>query len=174
MNMPSMTHEQRAIWIRRVLMLLLAMGVVAGAWYYRAGESAPPPPPPPLAGNHYNLEILHFHQAENAASREIALSLNKIAAKYAAQVLVTRLDLAKHPLLAQSHGVKSAPHVVMVLEGKPVYAFHGVRPYPEIERKVDELLRGLKRVGKDWLPEVKGMQPMSKSAPPAPTQPAPR
>ena len=51
--------------------------------------------------------------------------------------------------------------------------FKASGPRIKIERKVEEILRGLKRVGKDWRPEVKGMQPMSKSTPLAPVKPTP-
>jgi hypothetical protein len=37
-------------------------------------------------------------------------------------------------------------------------------PHDKIERKVEEILRGLKRMGKDWRPQVKGMQPVSAPA----------
>jgi hypothetical protein len=48
-----------------------------------------------------------------------------------------------------------------------VFEFSGLWDYPAIERKVEEVLRGLERVGKDWLPDVKGMQ--RGAAPPRPT-----
>jgi hypothetical protein len=50
---------------------------------------------------------------------------------------------------------------VFVAGDQKTYEFQGLWAYPKIEFKVEEILRGLKRVGKDWLPEVKGMQPAS-------------
>ena len=34
----------------------------------------------------------------------------------------------------------------------------GQRPREKVELKVDEILNGLKRVGKDWRPPVPGMK----------------
>lgn len=167
--MPPMTHEERATWIRRIFILLLSAGVVAGAWFYRKTET--PPPPPAVAAADYDMEIIHYHDPDNPKSVEIAESLNEIGKKYGMQVLVTRVDIRANPL-ANKHGVDSAPHVSMMTDETEAFAFQGVWPRDKIERKVEEILRGLKRVGKDWRPEVKGMQPMSKPVPLAPVNQA--
>jgi hypothetical protein len=172
MTMPAMTHEERAIWIRRVFILLLSVGVVAGVWFYRKTEP-PPPPPPAVASADYDLEIIHYHDPESPQSVEIAKSLNEIGEKYAMQVLVTRVDIRANPLVAKTRGVGSAPRVSMMTGETEAFAFEGLRPRDQIERKVEEILRGLKRVGKDWRPEVKGMQPMSKPTPLAPVKHTP-
>ncbi len=161
-----MTHEQRAIWIRRIFILLLSAGILAGVWYYR--ETGPPPPPPAVASTSYDMEIIHYHAPDNPQSVEIANSLNAIGKKYAMQVLVTRFDITANPVLAKNRGVDSAPRVSMMTGETEAFAFQGVWPQEQIERKVEEILRGIKRVGKDWLPEVKGMQPAGKTAKPTP------
>jgi thioredoxin-like negative regulator of GroEL len=84
------------------------------------------------------------------------------------QVLVIRVDVSANPVLAKTRGVNSAPHVSMMTGETEAFAFQGVWPQEQIERKVEEILRGIKRVGKDWLPEVKGMQPAGKPAKPTP------
>ena len=161
-----MTHEERAKWIRRVFILSLTAGILAGVWFYRKSE--PPPPPPAATAAKYDLEIIHYHDPDNPQSVEIAESLNAIGKKYAMQVLVTRVDITADPALAKSRGVNSAPRVSMMTGQTEAFAFQGVWPRDQIERKVEEVLRGLKRVGKDWLPEVKGMQPAGKPAKPTP------
>jgi len=161
-----MTHEQRATWIRRIFILLLSAGIIAGVWFYR--ENEPPPPPPAAASTSYDMEIIHYHAPDSPQSVEIANSLNEIGKKYAMQVLVTRVDISANPVLAKTRGVSSAPHVSMMTGETEAFAFQGVWPREKIERKVEEILRGIKRVGKDWLPEVKGMQPAGKPAKPTP------
>lgn len=168
--MPGMTHEERATWIRRIFVLLLATGVIAGAWFYRKTE--PPLPPPPVASTSYDMEIVHYHEPGNADSTRMAESLNQIGKKYAMQVLVTRVDIAANPALAKTRGINRTPHVSMMTDGQEAFAFQGVWPQADIESKVEEILRGLKRVGKDWRPAVKGMQPMHKSAPLSPVPPS--
>lgn len=160
-----MTHEQRAKWIRRIFILLLTAGIVGGAWLYRETE---PPPPPAVASTSFDMEIIHYHEPGNPQSVEIAESLNEIGKKYAMQVLVTRVDITANPLVAKTRGVNSAPHVSMMTGETEAFAFQGVWPRDQIERKVEEILRGIKRVGKDWLPEVKGMQPAGKPTKPTP------
>ena len=38
----------------------------------------------------------------------------------------------------------------------------------QVERKVDELIYGLRKIGKDWRPKVKGMQPAGGGGPSSP------
>ena len=155
-----MTHEQRARWISRIFIVLLSTGVVSGAWFYRKNaSSAPPPPPPPSAAASYDLEIIHYHDPKNPQSVELAFSLNEIGIKYAMQVLVTRVDIRANPLETKNRGIKSTPHISMMTGGTEAFAFQGLWPRDKIERKVEEILRGLKRMGRDWRPVVKGMQP---------------
>jgi len=52
--------------------------------------------------------------------------------------------------------------------------FQGLWTQSQVERKVEEILRGLKRVDKDWRPDVKGMQPGANTAPAPPAKPAQR
>jgi hypothetical protein len=163
--MPPMTHEERATWIRRIFILLLSVGILAGVWFYRKTE---PPPPPAATDIRYDMEIIHYHEPDNPQSVQIAESLNAIGEKYAKQVLVTRVDISANPVLAKTRGVKSAPRVSMMTGETEAFAFEGVWPHDQIERKVEEVLGGLKRVDKDWLPEVKGMQPAGKPAKPTP------
>lgn len=152
-------HERQAIWIKRIFLLVLAAGIVAGAWFYQkkhplAKTEVQAPPT-------HEIELLHYHQPGDPASEQIADSLNRIAAKYSRQVLVTRLDLSQKPESAKTHAILKAPHVVFMTGETKAFDFQGLWAYPKIEFKVEEILRGLRRVGKDWLPEVKGMRPAS-------------
>ncbi len=170
MKIHGMTHEERAAWIRRIFILLLSMGIVAGVWFYQKDDPAPPPRTEVAAG--YELEIIHYHQPGNPESEQIADSLDKVGSKYHQQVFVTRVDVTANPAAAKARGVARAPQVCMMAGDQEAFAFQGLWPYFQIERKVEEILRGLKRVGKDWRPEVKGMLPAGKAAAPPPENPA--
>jgi hypothetical protein len=161
-----MTHHQRAVWIKRVFMLLLAAAIIAGAWFYQRDPAVAAPPPEADASIDYVLELVHFHEPGHPESEPVAASLNRIAEKYHKEVFVTRIDLTKDPTAGKRHGVNGASHVVFLAKDQKVFEFSGLWDYPAIERKVDEVLRGLERVGKDWLPDVKGMQ--RGAAPPRP------
>ncbi len=79
--------------------------------------------------------------------------------KYDRQVRVTRIDVKAHPELAAAQGIKKVPHVMIVSAKQKVFEFEGLWTQEQVERKVEEILRGLKRVGKDWRPVVAGMTP---------------
>jgi thioredoxin-like negative regulator of GroEL len=108
------------------------------------------------------VKILHFHIPANADSEMIADCLNIVAVKYNIQVLVVRLDVAAHAGLAAAEKVTDRPKVLIIAGDRRTCEFEGARPKDWIYKRVDEALWGLRRVGKDWRPEVKGMM---KSAP---------
>jgi hypothetical protein len=170
-----MTHEERAVWIRRGIVLFIAIAVVLGVLFY---PKKPAPPPKAQAKEEitYDIEILHFHQQKNSESDQIADSLAKIAKKYGKQILVTTVDITAEPERAKVEKVTKAPKVVMMAGEIRACKFQGVWTQAQIERKVEEILRGLKRMGKDWRPDVQGMKPATgpANAPPstAPPQPA--
>jgi|GEM_PF-6710237 len=116
--------------------------------------------------------IVHCHVPRNPESEQIADILNRVAKKYGSQVLVIRVDIVAFPAFAKAENVTKPPKVVMIVGTSRVFEFQGLWTQPQIERKVDELLHGLERVGKDWRPEVKGMQRASSATPPSPPKPA--
>lgn len=143
-----------------VLRLLLATGVVAAAiflppWNPKQEEAVAAPPPERL------LEIVHYHRPGAPESERMADVLNEIKAKYGEQVLVTRLDVVANPDRAIAENITRPPKVVMLAGTSREFEFSGVWPLDRVERKVDEILHKLKRVGKDWRPPVDGMTPGS-------------
>lgn len=175
-----MTHEVRAVWIKRGIIVFLALGVCLGVLFY------PEKPPEEVKAKapaeekkdpkNYAMEILHFHQPGNAESEQIAASLKEIGRKFEKQVMVTTIDVAKDPERARVEKVTQAPKVVMMAGQERACKFQGVWTEPQIERKVEQILSGLKSAGKDWRPPVQGMEKATDTnAPKLPTPPpAPR
>lgn len=168
-----MTHEERANWIRRGIILLIAIGIVVGVLLY------PERKPETAAGKageasevKYDLEIFHYHEPGNPDSEQIAASLDKVAKKYSKQVRVTRVDIKAHPEKALAEKVTKAPKVVMMAGEVRACKFQGLWTERQIEMKVEEILHGLERMGKDWRPAVKGMQPGT-NVPVPPASPVP-
>lgn len=127
----------------------------------------------------FEMHILHFHQPGNAESEQIADSLNEVGRKFEKQVLVTRIDVTKEPDRAKEEKVTKPPKVVMMVGQERACKFQGVWTEQQIERKVEQILSGLKTAGKDWRPAVQGMQratdenaPTLPTPPPSPTAPA--
>lgn len=155
-----MNHEERASWIKNCLFLALVIAIVAGVWYYpkpieKAGPAAGTAVEDPL-------EINAYHLPGDPNCEKLADILNKVQKKYDRQVRVTRIDVKAHPELAAAQGVKKVPHVILVAAKQKVFEFEGLWTQEQVERKVEEILRGLKRVGKDWRPVVAGMTPATK------------
>lgn len=157
-----MTHEERANWIRRGIILFIAIGVLLGVWFYP--EKKPEVRQAEQVQAKHLIEILHFHLPGNPESEALADSLNRIQAKYGGLVLVTRVDIQKEPDRAKAEKVTKPPKVVMMAGEIRACKFQGVWTQAQIERKVDEILHGLERMGKDWRPDVQGMQPATQGA----------
>lgn len=159
-----MTHEERAVWIRRGIILFIAVIIVAGVFLY------PKKPAPVLNSSanaevKYDLEIFHYHQPQNPESEQIAESLKKVAQKYGKQIRVNTVDITAHPELAKAEKVTKPPKVVMMAGTIRACKFQGVWTQAQIEFKIEEILRGLKRMGKDWRPDVQGMKPATNGVP---------
>jgi thioredoxin-like negative regulator of GroEL len=114
------------------------------------------------------VKILHFHHPANPDSELIADYLNTVAVKYNIQVLVVRLDISTHAELAAAEKVTAHPKVLIIAGDRRTCEFEGARPKEWIYKRVDEALWGLRRVGKDWRPEVKGMTRSSTADNPPP------
>ena len=151
-----MTNEQRAKIIKWVFFLLLTIAVIAGVFLYpksRPEEVVLPPAP------ENGLLIVHHHQPGDKPSEQLAETLGKVQKKYGKLVIIQQLDFRKNPRTAKAQGVTKPPHVVIIARDQKVFDFHGLWTQQKIEQKVDEILRGLRRMTKDWRPEVPGMKP---------------
>jgi hypothetical protein len=167
-----MTHEQRAIWIRRGIILSVSIGVLLGVWLFPEKKPEAKPVAAAAGEAKHLIEILHFHLPGNPESEVIAGHLAKVQTKYGEQLLVTRVDVQKDPERAKAEKVTKPPKVVMMAGTVRACKFQGVWTQVQIERKVDEILHGLKRMGKDWRPDVQGMQSAQQAAAVPAAQPA--
>lgn len=159
--------------IRRLFLLFIAIGVLAGVWFYP--KKVVETKVKSAEGTHL-IEVLHFHLPGNPESESLADIFNKVEEKYAGQVLVTRVDIQAEPERAKAEKVTKPPKVVMMAGTVRACKFQGVWSRAQIERKIDEILHGLERMGKDWRPDVQGMQAAPAGAPAAPggaAKPAP-
>lgn len=154
-----MTHEERAKLIKRIFFVVLAAAIVTGVYFYPKPVEKKPAA---AATEDGRLRIVHHHLPNDPASEQLADIFNKVQTKYDKYVIVSRNDIQKHPEIAKAQGVTKAPHVVIFSGTQKVYEFQGLGSQVQIERKVEEILRGLKRIDKDWRPPVPGMKPGGK------------
>jgi hypothetical protein len=120
------------------------------------------------------IHLQHPEHRDSAKSREAVGQVD--LERYGDQLRLIEVDVKRYPELASMEGVRAgdAPQIIFYFEGVKVGDYHGPWTKSAVERKTDEVIRGcMERVGKDWLPKVKGMErePRGKSPPIQPLKP---
>jgi len=147
-----MTHEERSKWINRAFLLLLAAGIVSGVWFYRDRLEEIRLPQASVVQPKHELEILHFHLPGQKDSEALADHLNHVEKKYCSQVLVTRLDVRSNAERVKKENVRYTPEVIILQGEATAFRFQGLWPKARIEERVEEILRGLRRMEEGWMP----------------------
>ena len=147
--------------IKRIFFLVLASSIGAGVYFFPEKKVEKPATATTAPVTDNRLVVVHHHLPDDPASEQIADILNKVGKKYEKYLVVNRVDIKKSPELAKAQGVTKAPHVIVLSGSEKVYEFQGPATQIQVERKVEEILRGLKRIDKNWRPPVQGMQPAS-------------
>jgi hypothetical protein len=115
-----------------------------------------------VAGPYKRVTILHCHLPGNPASEQMADVFNSIKKKYGSNlVTVIRAGFPAQPVDWQKQKGINLPYVIMIVGSEKAYQFQGLMPLPQVEKKVEELIFGVRRAGKDWRPAVPGMTPKS-------------
>ncbi|MBC8002631.1 MAG: hypothetical protein H7X97_08595 [Opitutaceae bacterium] len=105
------------------------------------------------------ITIVHCHLPGDPASEQLADIFNLIKKKYGRQVDVIRAGFKSQPENTPGQAAMKLPHVIMITGSEKVFEFQGLWTQAKVEKKVDELLFGLRRVDKNWRPVVPGMKP---------------
>lgn len=105
------------------------------------------------------LGIVHCHIPGNPDSEQTADILNLVAQKYGTQVLIIRVNILNFPEFVKAQQITQPPEVLMLVDNMVAFKIQGLWPRAQTERKVDELIHGLRKADKDWRPKVQGMQP---------------
>ncbi len=151
-----MTHEERAVVIKRVFFLVLAVSIVAGVYFFPAPKKKETSSKSEVQDK--RLIVNHYHLPGDPASEQIADVMNHIKKKYESYLVVNRVDIKQSPELAKAQGVTKAPHVTVFSGSEKIYEFQGPATEVQVEKKIEEILRGLKRIDKNWRPPVPGMK----------------
>lgn len=173
-----MTSQQKANWIRRIFTLgLVGAAAAAGVffampdgWWKDLGKEKK------TASRQMSKESLEQLQAspnkltvinnvvdDNPESAKLQETLKKLdEQKYDERVVMAEFPVNDNPELAESRGVKKEGfkgHLDFYANGRKLDQLVGQTDPAVVEKTIDRLLAGLvQRVGKDWLPEVPGMQ----------------
>lgn len=108
------------------------------------------------------VAIIHFHLPGDPASEQLADTFNLIQRKYGKLVSVTRVGFPAQPKDWEAQKGIKLPYIMMIADQENVFQFQGFWSYSKVEKKVEEVIFGLRRVGKDWRPVVPGMAPKSR------------
>jgi hypothetical protein len=107
------------------------------------------------------VTILHCHLPGNPASEQMADVFNAIQKKYPMHTKVIRAGFPAQPVDWQKQRGISLPYVIMIVDSEKAFQFQGLMALSRVEKKVEELIYGVRRVAKDWRPVVPGMMPKS-------------
>lgn len=108
------------------------------------------------------VAIVHCHLPGDPASEQLADIFNAVQQKYGKLVKVIRVGFPAQPADWQAQKGIKLPYVMMIVGSENAFQFQGLWPLAKVEKKVEELIFGVRRVSKDWRPVVPGMTPKSR------------
>ncbi|GHG48977.1 thioredoxin-1 [Flavimobilis marinus] len=76
--------------------------------------------------------------------RQIAPVLEELAARYAGQVRIAKLDTEANQAVTAAYGIVSIPTLNLYRSGELVRSLVGARPKAEIAREIEELVAGVR------------------------------
>ena len=72
--------------------------------------------------------------------RMLAPVIEQLGERYAGRLAVAKVDIDKHPGVAQGDGIQSIPTVILFDKGRAVNTMIGLRPLDAYTREIDALL----------------------------------
>ncbi|QJE96427.1 hypothetical protein [Luteolibacter luteus] len=172
-----MSSQQTGAWIRRIFILLLIGGAAAGGYFFVMPENfgstslgsttikVTKENIKEVQGKQGVITITNLRVSGNAESGKLEQVLEKLKKdKYHEKIQLAELDIEAEQELATAAGVghdltKFAGHLDFHAEGRKIGDLVGQTDPKIVEAKIDEMLTvGVKRMDKNWLPEVPGMQ----------------
>ena len=107
------------------------------------------------------VAIVVCHLPGDPTSEQEVDILHRIQRKYGKQVVLIQIDFKIQPKDLKGRSTIQFPRVSLYSGTEKMCQFQGFWSQSQVEKKVEEILRGLKRVGKDWRPVVPGMRPVN-------------
>jgi hypothetical protein len=108
------------------------------------------------------VAIVHYHLPGDPSSEQLADVFNAIQKKYGPLVKVVRIGFPAQTSDKPTTRAIKLPFVVMIVGTENVFQFQGLWPLAQVDKKVQELVFGVRPMNKDWRPPVSGMTPKSR------------
>ena len=171
-----MASEQQATLIKRILFFLLIVVIGLVVWFFPRSKGEDPQkkvkkiinlgaeevPIQKSVRQGNPVTIIHFHLPGDPSSEQLADIFNAIQKKYSPLVTVNRAGFEVQPEDWRVQKKIKLPYVMMIVGKENAFHFQGAWNYAGTEKKVEELMFGVRRVDKDWRPIVPGMTPKSR------------
>lgn len=171
-----MTSQDKGNWIRRIFTLGLIVAAAAAGLFFvmpdglrkdsgkkKTGMQVTKENLAEVQASPDRLTVINMMVDGNRDSEKLKEILEQLKKdKYGERVTVAELDASEQPELAASQGVNTgefAGHLDFYVKGKKLGQLIGQTDAAAVEKTIDHLLaRLVQRIGKDWLPEVPGME----------------
>lgn len=92
--------------------------------------------------------------------------LEALAAEYAGQFVLAKVDVDANPRISQAFQVQSIPSVFAVIQGQPLPLFQGALPQPQVRQYIDALLAEAQNVGMAGAPDAATADGVPEEEPP--------
>lgn len=93
-----------------------------------------------IDSSHQQLVMVDFWADWCAPCKSLMPVLEKLAAEYAGQLLLAKVNADHQQMLAAQFGVRSLPTVILMKDGQPVDGFMGAQPESEVRKLLDKYL----------------------------------
>lgn len=84
--------------------------------------------------------MMYFYSEHSPHCAELGATLNKLAAEFADQFILAKLDCDAEQMIASQFGLRAIPTVYILQEGRPVDGFQGPQPEEAIRQVLANVL----------------------------------
>ncbi|WP_036771890.1 co-chaperone YbbN [Photorhabdus australis] len=84
--------------------------------------------------------LFYFWSERSPHCQELSITLDKLAAEYAGQLVLAKVDCDKEQMIAAQFGLRAIPTVYVLQQGQPVDGFQGPQPEKAIREMLTRVL----------------------------------
>jgi hypothetical protein len=169
-----MDHHKTASVIKTIFSIVIFVLIAGAVWLYPKSDGksgwfkefmamiykpAEKPIPPATQSPEKGILIVFHFSPDEVESTQMGEVYDSFQKKYESRVIISRVNSKLNPEISKEQGVTKPPHAIIIAGTEKVHEFLGLQHKAAVHQKLEEILRGLERMTKDWRPKVKGMTP---------------